>query len=220
MSETLLHATHISHHFDLELYRNVELKLVSSQSAAILGRSGSGKSTLLHHFSTFLKPAEGKVHLLGRDIYSLKNAQVEMLRRHELGIIFQFHYLFKGMSAMENIDVATMLGGVEIDESLLDRLEIREVMSQKISELSGGQQQRVSIARVLSKKPKVIFADEPTGNLDKETANLVMDVLLEYVREEKAGLLLVTHDEEMAKRCDESYRLEDQRLEKIDRAGI
>ncbi len=215
MPQTLLHATQISHHFDLELYRNVELKLESSRSAAILGRSGSGKSTLLHHFSTFLKPSQGRVILLDREIYTLKDAQIEKLRRYELGIIFQFHYLFKGMSAMENIEVATMLAGEEIDEALLEKLEISEVMGQKISELSGGQQQRVSIARVLSKKPKVIFADEPTGNLDKETANLVMDVLLDYIHINEAGLLLVTHDEEMAKRCDESYRLEEQRLERI-----
>jgi len=215
MSTTLLHATHISHHFDLELYRDVELTLKSSHSAAILGRSGSGKSTLLHHFSTFLKPSTGEVNLLGKEIYRLNDTQIEMLRRYELGIIFQFHYLFKGMSALENIEVATMLAGETIDEGLLDKLEITELMSQKISELSGGLQQRVSIARVLSKKPRVIFADEPTGNLDKETANLVMDVLLDYVHTEEAGLLLVTHDEEMAHRCDESYRLEDKKLERI-----
>jgi putative ABC transport system ATP-binding protein len=215
MPQTLLLTTHISHHFDLELYRNVELKLKSSQSIAISGRSGSGKSTLLHHCSTFLQPAEGRVILLGKDIYALSEAEGERVRRYELGIIFQFHYLFKGMSAMENVEVATMLAGMEVDEGLLEKLEIKEVMKQKISELSGGQQQRVSIARVLSKKPKVIFADEPTGNLDKETANLVMDVLLDYIHAEEAGLLLVTHDDEMAKRCDESYRLEDQKLERI-----
>jgi len=215
MSTTLLHATHISHSFDIELYHDIELSLGSSRSMAILGRSGCGKSTLLHHFSTFLKPLEGKVMLFGQDVYALKNAQIEELRRHELGIVFQFHYLFKGMSALENIEVATMLSGEKIDEELLVRLEISELMNQKISELSGGQQQRVSIARVLSKKPKLIFADEPTGNLDKETANLVMDVLLEYTRKENAGLLLVTHDEEMANRCDESYRLEDKKLERI-----
>jgi len=215
MSTTLLHATHISHSFDIELYHDIELSLDASRSIAILGRSGCGKSTLLHHFSTFLKPQEGKVMLFGQDVYALKSAQIEELRRHELGIVFQFHYLFKGMSAMENIEVATMLSGEKIDEELLERLEISELMNQKISELSGGQQQRVSIARVLSKKPKLIFADEPTGNLDKETANLVMDVLLEYARRENAGLLLVTHDEEMANRCDESYRLEDKKLERI-----
>ena len=215
MSDILLHATNISHHFDIELYHNAELQLNRSESIAILGRSGSGKSTFLHHCSTFLKPSEGKVKLLGEDVYSLRNAKVEKLRRYELGIIFQFHYLFKGMSARENVEVATMLAGQEIDEKLLEKLEIEDVMGQKISELSGGQQQRVSIARVLSKKPKLIFADEPTGNLDRETADLVMDVLLDYVRKEEAGLLLVTHDEEMAKRCDENYRLEEKKLERI-----
>ena len=211
----LLTATNISHKFDYELFTDINFTLHPSQSVAIVGRSGCGKSTLLHIFSSFLKPLTGKVNLLGRELYSLREDEIEEMRRYELGIIFQFHYLFKGMSALENIEVATMLSGEIIDEALLERLEIAELMGQKISELSGGQQQRVSVARVLSKKPKVIFADEPTGNLDKETAKLVMDVLLDYVREHEAGLLLVTHDDEMASRCDESYRLEDKKLGSI-----
>jgi putative ABC transport system ATP-binding protein len=166
----------------------------------------------MHIASTFIKPDEGSVTLLGHDLYSLDEAAIESLRRYDIGIIFQFHYLFKGMSAMENIEVATMLSGEAIDEALLEKLEIKELMKQKIGELSGGQQQRVSIARVLSKKPRIIFADEPTGNLDAETADLVMDVLLDYVRETEAGLLLVTHDNAMAKRCDSVFRLEDKML--------
>jgi len=122
------------------------------------------------------------------------------------------HYLFKGMSALENIEVATMLSAEKIDDTILEKLEIKELMAQKIGELSGGQQQRVSIARVLSKKPRIIFADEPTGNLDKETAELVMTVLLDYVKENDAALLLVTHDESMAAKCDSVYKLEDKVL--------
>ncbi len=99
---------------------------------------------------------------------------------------------------------------------ILEKLEIKELMKQKIGELSGGQQQRVSIARVLSKKPRIIFADEPTGNLDKETADLVMDVLLTYIKETGAGLLLVTHDPSMAERCDSVYKLEDKMLKNED----
>ena len=213
MAETLLYASNISHSFDYELFSDIDFRLESSRSAAILGRSGSGKSTLLHIFSTFLKPLKGEVTLLGQNLYALKNETIEQIRRHELGIIFQFHYLFKGMSALENIEVATLLAGEKIDNALLERLEIKELMDQKTSELSGGEQQRVSIARVLSKNPKIIFADEPTGNLDKETAKLVMDVLMQYVREQNAGLLLVTHDEEMAGRCNDVYRLEDRKLE-------
>lgn len=215
MSAPLLTASGLSHSFDTELFSNVNFSLHPSESAAIVGRSGSGKSTLLHIFSTFIKPNEGRVILLDKEIYQLKDNEVEALRRFDIGIIFQFHYLFKGMSAMENVNVATMLSGTEVEESLLKKLEISELMAQKIGDLSGGQQQRVSIARVLSKKPRIIFADEPTGNLDKETAELVMDVLMDYIKETGAGLVLVTHDESMASRCDTLYRLEDKALKEI-----
>jgi len=212
MSQHLLEAVGISHSFDTLLFSNVDFSLSSYQSAAIVGRSGSGKSTLLHVFSTFIKPDEGSVKLFGKELYAQSDAAIEALRRYDIGIIFQFHYLFKGMTAMDNIDVASMLSGEVIDDAILEKLEIKELMHQRIGELSGGQQQRVSIARVLSKKPRIIFADEPTGNLDKETATLVMDVLLSYVKETGAGLLLVTHDEQMASRCDNLYRLKERVL--------
>ena len=212
MSEPLLEATGISHSFDTLLFSDVNLSLHTSSSAAIVGRSGCGKSTLLHIFSTFIKPDKGTVTLLEQDLYMLDESSIEALRRFEIGIIFQFHYLFKGMSGLENIEVATMLSAEKIDDTILEQLEIKELMAQKIGELSGGQQQRVSIARVLSKKPRIIFADEPTGNLDKETAELVMTVLLDYVKENDAALLLVTHDEGMAAKCDSVYKLEDKVL--------
>jgi len=212
MSRMLLEATHISHSFDYTLFTDIHFSLAPCESKAIVGRSGSGKSTLLHIFSTFMRPNMGEVMLFGEDLYSLNEAQIEALRRYDVGIIFQFHYLFKGMSAMANIEVASMLSGESVEEDILVKLEISELMQKKVGELSGGQQQRVSIARVLSKKPRIIFADEPTGNLDKETATLVMDVLLDYCKETGAGLLLVTHDEGMAKRCDKAYRLEDKML--------
>jgi len=214
MSQPLLEATHISHSFDYPLFADIDFSIEATQSAAIVGRSGSGKSTLLHIFSTFMKPNEGEVTLLGHDLYSLKDKEVESLRRYDVGIIFQFHYLFKGMRALENIAVATMLSGEQIDYDILKKLEIDHLMEHKTSELSGGEQQRVSIARVLSKKPSIIFADEPTGNLDKETADLVMDVLTQYIKEEGAALILVTHDEHMAARCDAVYALEEQMLKR------
>ncbi len=214
MSQPLLKATNISHSFDYPLFKGIDFTIEPTKSAAIVGRSGSGKSTLLHIFSTFMKPNEGNVTLFDKDLYSQDDADIEALRRYDVGIIFQFHYLFKGMSALENIGVATMLSGEQIDESILKKLQIDHLMSHKTSELSGGEQQRVSIARVLSKKPRIIFADEPTGNLDKETAHLVMDVLTDYIKEANAALVLVTHDESMAARCDEIYTLEDQLLSK------
>ena len=212
MSQPLLEVNNIAHSFDTLLFSNVNFSLLPSQSKAIVGRSGSGKSTLLHIFSTFIKPDEGSVKLFDKEIYAQKDNAIEVLRRYDLGIIFQFHYLFKGMSARDNIEVASLLSGEKIDDAILEKLEIKSLMQQKVGELSGGQQQRVSIARVLSKKPRIIFADEPTGNLDKETAKLVMDVLLTYIQETDAALVLVTHDEALAKRCDKIYRLEDQVL--------
>jgi putative ABC transport system ATP-binding protein len=215
MSNIILNATNISHTFDYPLFSNINFTLYEKESISIVGRSGSGKSTLLHIFSSFIKPDKGQVKLLEKDLYLLKEDALEAIRRYDIGIVFQAHYLFKGMKAIENLEIATLLANETIDNTLLERLEIKELMEQKIGELSGGQQQRISIARVLSKKPKVIFADEPTGNLDKETAKLVMDVLLEYIETENAAMILVTHDEEMAKLCNKSFRLENQTLEEF-----
>ena len=215
MTKTLLEAEDIAHSFDYPLFSNINFKIKEQESIAILGRSGSGKSTLLHIFSSFIRPHHGQVELLGENLYQLKEDKIEAIRRNHLGIVFQAHYLFKGMKAIENLEIATLLANEEIDNSLLEQLEITNLMQQKIGELSGGQQQRVSIARVLSKKPTIIFADEPTGNLDKETAKLVMDVLLKYIQEHNASMILVTHDEEMAKFCNKRYRLENQILEEF-----
>ena len=215
MSQPLLEASGISHSFDYLLFSDIDFSISAKQSAAIVGRSGSGKSTLLHIFSTFLEPDSGKVSLFDHLLYTLKENEIESLRRYDVGIIFQFHYLFKGMSALENIDVATMLSGEEIDHAILKKLQIDHLMAHKTSELSGGEQQRVSIARVLSKKPRIIFADEPTGNLDKETAELVMEVLTAYIKEHEAALVLVTHDESLVSRCDTVYRLEEKMLKEI-----
>jgi putative ABC transport system ATP-binding protein len=208
----LLEAKQLTHGFEYTLFENLSITLQEKESIAIVGRSGSGKSTLLHILSSFLKPNEGEVTLLGKDLYTLNEQTIEQLRRYEIGMIFQFHYLFKGMSALANIEVATMLSGEILEEQLLEKLEIKELMHQKIGELSGGQQQRISIARVLSKKPKIIFADEPTGNLDKETASLVMQILLEYINQENACMSVVTHDETIANACQKCFKLEGKKL--------
>ena len=214
-SPVLLQATGLSHAFDYPLFEQVDLTVRENEKTAVIGVSGSGKSTLLHILATLLKPLEGEVKLLGSNIYDLDPRAQLAIRRHEIGIVFQFHYLFKGMSAAENVEIATLLSETEPDEELLLRLGIERVMNQRVTELSGGQQQRVSIARVLAKKPRFIFADEPTGNLDDETAHVVMDALFEHVESVKGGLFLVTHDERIADICDSVYRLEHRRLERI-----
>ncbi len=208
----LLNATAISHSFDYELFSNISLHVSAGDTIAITGVSGSGKSTFLHILSTLLVPKAGNVEILGKDLKGLSEKELVHLRSHELGIIFQSHYLFRGFSAMENLEVASMLSHEKIDEALLQRLGIAQVMHQKVSELSGGQQQRVSIARVLTKIPRIIFADEPTGNLDNKTASEVMNIFNEYIAQNKAALVLVTHDESLAHRCDKIYHLENKEL--------
>lgn len=205
---TLLNATSLSHAFDYPLFEDISLTLNAGESIAIVGVSGSGKSTLLHILSSLLQPNSGRVELFGNDIYTLSDTALVDLRRDDLGLIYQSHYLFKGFSAYENLEVAAILARQSIDEALLVRLGIENVIRQKVTELSGGQQQRVSIARVLSKKPRLIFADEPTGNLDHATALEVMDIFEDYLKQHRAAMVLVTHDESLAARCTHIYRMQ------------
>ncbi|WP_310439371.1 ABC transporter ATP-binding protein [Sulfuricurvum sp.] len=210
---TLLNATSLSHAYEYPLFEDISLTLKAGESIAIVGVSGSGKSTLLHILSSLLRPNFGKVELFGNDIYTLNDSALVQLRRDDLGLIYQSHYLFKGFSAYENLEVAAILARQSIDEHLLQRLGIDSVIRQKVTELSGGQQQRVSIARVLSKKPRLIFADEPTGNLDHTTALEVMDIFEDYLSQNGAGMVLVTHDESLAARCNHIYRMQNGSLQ-------
>jgi len=212
---SLIKVTNLSHEFDYPLFKNISLEVKTKEKVAIVGVSGSGKSTLLHILSTFLKPNSGEVYLFNENIYSLKEKELIELRKNKTGIIFQFHYLFNGFSAFDNLQVASILANTQIDKNLLKRLNIDKVINQNIQSLSGGQQQRISIARVLTKKPKIIFADEPTGNLDRKSAFEVMDILEEYCEKNKASLIMVTHDEEIAKKCDIIYKLENYGLHTI-----
>lgn len=211
----LLSAKNISHKFDYELFHNVSLDLEEQDSIAIIGISGSGKSTLLHILSTLLHADSGDVELFGENVASMSKRRLAQIKRDSLGLVFQSHYLFKGFSALENLEVAAILSDQEIEKDLLKRLSIEQNMAQKVTELSGGQQQRVSIARVLTKKPRIIFADEPTGNLDKSTAKEVMNLFFEYCDDHKAGMLLVTHDEKLAFMCKKVYRLENKELVRV-----
>jgi len=209
---TLLKCEGISHSFDYPLFDNINLSLDKKESIAILGISGSGKSSLLHILSTLLKPNRGKVFCEGKDIYSLSDEKLLTLRREDIGIIFQAHYLFNGFSAYENIELSSILTNQPIDSRLIELLKIDNILKKKVTELSGGQQQRISIARVLTKKPKIIFADEPTGNLDRQTAKNVIEAVFDYVYDNEAALFLVTHDEDLAEKCDKIYRLKEANL--------
>ena len=213
--QNLLEAKNLAHAYDYPLFEDISVSIAPHQSIAVVGVSGSGKSTLLHILSTLLPPQKGAVYIFGKDIYALKERERLAIRRKDIGIVFQSHYLFKGFSAQENIEVAALLAMQSIDEQLLHAFKIAHVMHKRVTELSGGEQQRVSIARVMTKKPKLIFADEPTGNLDKVTAHEVMDVIFSYLHSNGAGLFLVTHDRDLAKRCDAVFELRQRRLERV-----
>ena len=211
----LLSVKNLSHNFEYELFHDVSLDLDQGESIAIIGISGSGKSTLLHILSTLLTPNSGRVYLFGEDISQMSTKQLSKIKRDSLGLVFQSHYLLKGFSGCENLEVAAMLSSKEVDNELLKNLNIYEQINQKVTQLSGGQQQRISIARVLTKQPRVLFLDEPTGNLDKETANSVMEIFFEYLEKNDAGMILVTHDEELAYKCKKVYKLDNKELVRL-----
>jgi len=202
----LLSAKGLAHSFDYTLYEDLNLDIYEKDTVA----------TLLHNLSTLLKPKEGKILYKDRYLYDRDLSELLKIRRDEFGIIFQQHYLFKGFSVKENFEISTMIASTKIDNELLLKLGILSTLKQNVADLSGGQQQRVSIARVLMKKPKVIFADELTGNLDRKSADDVMDVMIDYTKSNNSALIIVTHDELVAKRCNKIYRLQDKRLSKIE----
>ncbi len=211
----LLEIKDVSHDFDYPLFKNINLTLQNHETIAIMGVSGSGKSTLLNIFCSLLIPNKGEVYYNNKNIFNLSKNELLNIRRKDFGIIFQAHYLFRGFNADENLQISELLSEHKVESKLLESLKINHVMNQGIGELSGGQQQRLSCARVMTKKPKIIFADEPTGNLDVQTAKEVMNVLFDYVHKNDAGLIIVTHEDEIAYKCDKVYRLNEYKLEQL-----
>lgn len=209
----LIEMCNVSHKFEVLLYQNLSLKIARGESVAILGVSGSGKSTILNHLSTLLAPQHGTIHLdVYKNIYTLGEKELLHLRQKVLGIIFQAHYLFRGFNVKQNLKIAELIANTSIDEKMLQDFKIDHTLKQQIGELSGGQQQRLSIARVLTKNPKILLADEPTGNLDKDTAFSVMQYLLQYIQRNNAALVLATHDQELASLCTNVFLLENKTL--------
>lgn len=214
--EYLVEMENVSHKFDVVLYEDISMRLKPMQSMAILGASGSGKSTILNHLSTLLPPQKGQINLAHlKNIYNLNENQLLLLRQKILGIIFQTHYLFRGFNVTQNLQIAELIAQTKIDMQMLEEFGIAHTLKQQIGELSGGQQQRLSIARVLTKKPKILLADEPTGNLDKDTAMSIMQYLLSYVEKNEAALVVATHDQQIAELCTHIVLLEDKTLRQL-----
>lgn len=196
----------------LHVLKGIDLEIFREEIAVIVGKSGAGKSTLLHILGTLDKPDSGKVFFNGKDIFEKKEKYISEFRSKEIGFIFQFHHLLPEFTALENVMIATMIAGKwdkHKSEELLDEVGLKERINHKPSELSGGEAQRVAIARALINSPKLILADEPTGNLDSENADSIIDLIFNLRNKYKQTFVIVTHNEEFAKKCDRIIHLQD-----------
>ena len=193
----------------LQALRSVSVTIQKGEFVAILGRSGSGKSTLLNILAGLDKPSEGKVYIDGTDIFHLSEEKRTLLRREKIGFVFQAYELLHSLTVIENIRLPELTKDAQYVEELLDALKIRQYEKSYPDQLSGGEQQRTAIARALVNHPPILFADEPTGNLDSRTERVVIDLLKSLAAKYGTSILLVTHNEELVRDADRVIRLED-----------
>lgn len=209
---------------ELIVLRDVSLVVEAGHSVAILGPSGSGKSTLLNILGTLEPPTAGRVWLDDRDPFALSERELARFRNRQVGFIFQDHHLLPQCSVLENVLLPTLAAAAAPDvegraRALLERVGLSQRLDHRPAELSGGEKQRVALARALVNRPRLVLADEPTGNLDRQTAESVGDLLAELPREHDAILVVVTHSEQLARRFGIRFDLIDGRLAAADRSA-
>jgi lipoprotein-releasing system ATP-binding protein len=203
---------------ELAVLNGVDLTLRPGEMVALVGPSGAGKSTLLHLAGLLERPSAGEVRIAGQECGSLSDEKRTLLRRATLGFVYQFHHLLPEFSALENVMIPQMIAGVargaarDKAAGLLRRVGLGERLGHRPARLSGGEQQRVAIVRALANDPKILLADEPTGNLDHATAEDVMATLIEVTRATGLAALIATHNLDLARRLDRIVALEDGRL--------
>ncbi len=208
---------------DLIVIEDVDFTLKRGQTAALLGPSGSGKSSLLHIAGLLEAPSAGEVYVGGVATSKLSDAERTGIRRNALGFVYQFHHLLPEFTAVDNVALPRLIAGEKKDQAdkqaaaFLTALGLGERLTHQPGQLSGGEQQRTAIARALVNKPDLLLADEPTGNLDPKTSDVVFDALLEIVREEGLAALIATHDQRLANRMDRIIRIEDRGLVEVTR---
>ncbi|EOE7231582.1 ABC transporter ATP-binding protein [Clostridioides difficile] len=192
---------------------NISLEIQPHKFTAIVGQSGSGKSTLLHSMAGLDKPTEGNIFIDDLDMYTLNDDKLSKIRREEFGFIFQSFNLIPVISVYDNIILSVSISNKKVDtkyiDILINKLGLENHISKFPNELSGGQQQRVAIARALANRPSIIFADEPTGNLDSKTTDEVIDILKVCVKEFEQTLVMITHNNEIAKMADKVITIKD-----------
>ena len=198
---------------------DVSLNIEEGSSVAILGKSGSGKSTLMHAISGLDKPQKGRVLIDGEDILRLRPRATDKFRAQKMGFIFQSFFVEGGESCYDNVSLALETAGVarigrrkRIIEAL-EAVDLGDKVKSRAKDLSGGQKQRLAIARAIVSRPQILFADEPTGNLDSATSKVIEDLLFKYCKENNATLIIVTHDEDLAQKCQRVIHIKDGKIE-------
>lgn len=200
---------------ELEVLRGVSLEIKQGEALAILGSSGAGKSTLLQIIGTLDKPTQGELFCEGRDLLTMSDDELSLFRNSEMGFVFQFHHLLSEFNALENVLIPARIAGESIKNAkekalyLLDFMGLTDRAHHYPNELSGGELQRVAIARSLVRNPKILFADEPTGNLDSNTSLKIQDLFFRLKEEMNLALVVVTHDLSFASRFPKIYRMKD-----------
>ena len=204
--------------FEVIALNNVSMKIEDGEFIAIMGPSGSGKTTLLNLIGCLDKPTKGKIMIDGIDTSQLADKQLTELRRDKIGFIFQQYYLIPTLTALENVELPMIFKGIPRSErirrakELLSLVGLEKVMNRMPNELSGGQQQRVAIARALANDPSILLCDEPTGNLDRKSGKVVMDLIKKLNEERGVTVVLVTHDAEVARYAERVVRIVDGRI--------
>lgn len=202
---------------------DVSLEIPDGASVAILGKSGSGKSTLMHAMSGLDRPESGEVIIDGQNILQLKQKAVDRFRAEKIGFIFQSFFVQANESVADNVSLPLEIANVAQAKrearvkAALESVELSDKIKNKAKDLSGGQKQRLAIARAIANEPSIIFADEPTGNLDSVTGEKVEDLLFSYNREKGVTLIIVTHDHELASKCDILVQIKDGKIESVRR---
>jgi len=197
---------------EIEVLRGIDLRIEKGERVFLCGASGAGKTTLMYTLAGLERPQQGRVEISGQDLYRLSMREQARLRNRQMGYVFQNYYLLPELTAVENVMVPGLIGSRKVTErarELLEAVGLGERIHHLPAELSGGEQQRVAIARALVNDPAMVFADEPTGNLDSRNGEEVMSLLLEFAEELETTLVVVTHDLELAEKGDRTLVIKD-----------